>query len=262
MAIRHNKTIDIDEKVLNLGHIQDLAAIAYEEYKKGVSERPEDHFRIRVDCSDGNYFDSDTLEIFENHSPILKRRVDALSINYEGGKDKHIIISITHGGDSSEEDDTEESWAEIGGLDSFWVSAIHGKLSEAILLIPDQNNWLPLYKRHVNWCAFFIGTYFTGEVIDFFNRSDPHFVRYWRTAVNTFGDFIESAIVAALGGGLIVFVTNYFIEKADKMWPRIELQIGEDHLHFEKKTRTNYWIVISLVIIPFFLSIISTALLR
>ncbi|MES2725468.1 MAG: hypothetical protein V4643_00105 [Bacteroidota bacterium] len=260
MSIRENRLFAIEDKVLSIQHIRELADIILQEYLISDNKNASSWIKFYVKCYDYSSFESGDISIFDDSSIINKKRVKSIVIEYKEGEEKHVKVHLNHGYIQEEKEYINDSDIEIGGNNPFWVSGIYEKINTTLLSFPEQDTTLIEYKSKINWLAFIIGTYFGGALMDFVDRNNKDFIPFWYQATHKgLGNFFVSLLAGSLFGGIIVWLFTYvFLQKTYEIWPTVELQIGPDHLLVEKKRRFFYAKLLSIVLIPLLLSIIST----
>ena len=269
--VRESQVLNIDQKAFSLAHIRDLAAIIWDFYSKdelrprsevqkkiGASTPPLVSINFFIKSFDNSTFNSEHIAILDDDSVINKQRIKQVKVTYNSATVKNITLELNHG--NPDEDDPNPSYVDVSGYESVWVKGVIGEFNSTLAAIPGQNNFLKKNKRAINYTFVILGTILFGFVIDLTNKGSEDFTPYWPSLFYDFNmeDLIGAVIVALLFGGLFGgFIAGKINSKVDIFWPSIELQVGPRHLQYEKKKRWLWGIIITLIIIPLIVSIVS-----
>jgi hypothetical protein len=248
--ITERRTTPISNVVLSLKDARDLASVIWEEHEKDPLFSS---VRFVVNCS-GNYlYESEDIVILDDDSVITRRKVDKIQINYQSGKEKAITLELKHGNDD------EDNFIDVSGNDNMWVNGINGKFDERMKLFKPQQPLLLKHQARIRWFSFIAFSISFGFVVDMLSQGEENYTRYWIYAYNDpWGYGIGYLFVAMIMGALFGLPSiQYFIEKAENLWPSVELQIGPEHLQVEKQKRSTGLLWFSVFILPVILFVLS-----
>lgn len=256
MSIRENRIISVNDRIISLSHLQELAQVITEEYNTAKKNSKDARILFSVKCFEPSSFESTDLSIFKDNSIITKKRVKSVTMLFSDNK-KGVTIRLNHGWKNIDDERLSDSDIEISGNDSFWVSGLSDKLNTVINAFPSQNSPIVNHGSKIRWVAFILGMISFGMTMDFASNENDDFTPYWTKAFSSTDNFIGNFILAAMVSGFFVSIVNSFIEKAHDLWPTIELQIGPEHSFAEKRRRRLLATLITLLIIPATISIVS-----
>lgn len=243
MNIRETRELKIRERVITLENVLSLAKILEKERQR-VSNEADTELTFAVSCSDNSSFSSQELTLFEKDSPLSKKRVDRIQMEFRHYKTKsRIVIGLAHGNDSWRNDVT------ISGTDSTWVNGTLKAIEETIDSFSPQNTFLYQNEKVIR-AVFSLGL---GSLYMWVARLIPTTPSAetpgWAIKLNLvlsaipLGYYLFKYAMAFLIGW---FPSEILYNKLKAWWPSIELQIGPEHTLTEKQRRK--WIANAFIL--------------
>jgi len=255
VPIKENRLLRIENKIITIQDLYNLGEILISEFDSlSPSSKKKNQVSFEVKCFDPTSFVSSELDIFESQSPILKKRVKSILMTYSSASGRRISVTIVHGNTSQTQNVVSE--IQVEGDDSYWISGMFDKFINTLNTIQNQKSWILENKRAIYWVAFIVGFIVSGQVWDFF--SDLNQGTFWKIATESIENFIILGLFISILFGAIpsFFFTFLFMEYLHKVWPSVEIQVGPEHLHLEKRKRKIFIQVLTLFILPLLISLV------
>lgn len=242
MNIRETRELKIKERVITLENVLCLAKILENERQR-VSDEAATELTFTASCTDSSSFSSQEPALFEKDSPLSKKRVGHIQMEFRHYKTmSRITIGLAHGNGSWRNDVT------ISGTDSTWVNGTLKAIEETIDSFTPQNTFLYQNEKTLRivfslglgslyfWMASLIPTAPSAEMPG------------WAIKLNLvlsaipLGYYLFKYAMAFLVGWL---PSEILYNKLKDWWPSVELQIGPEHTLTEKQRRK--WIASAFI---------------
>lgn len=269
--ISESRVLNIEEKIFTLHNIRDLARCIWEDYlsSKKIEDQQYEEERVPglpkikffIKCFDNSSFESINIDILNDDSVINRKRIKQIKISYEYIGSKNIKLELNHG--NNDKQNSNSSYINVSGDESLWVNGTLSNLNELLSSFPPQNGFLNKYKSWITGSIFVIGTLSFGFLIDL--QEDGAYSPYWSKFLLNFSwnALFGQMFVGIFGGAVLVAYSSPIITKyINLLWPSVELQIGPDHKQIEKRKRRASWLILTVFILPFTISILGGILLR
>jgi len=241
-----------------LTDVERLAVLFADESKsiRAKSDTPRISYEARAD--DATVFETDSLEEFLSSDIFKTKRIVSIKLSLaQYSTDKRLSLSLSHGNSDY------QNGASIQGNDSNWVNSIYTRLKESIDACQPQSSLLLKWRRPIEFLtAVGIGRLYIWVLDIAFSfvpfapiENPPNWVLAMR---NFFQDnpFFFSLFDYILGLPLGWLASSAIINRAERLWPSIEFQIGPPHTYLEKRRRLLLLSIFTLGIAPLTVSII------
>lgn len=256
--IRQNRLIPIENRIIKLTHLKELAEILEKEYNLALKDNLNAELLFSVKCFEPSSYESEGVDIFNENSIINKKRIQSVTMRFKDGKQKGVVIRLNHGWKIIDDERYLDSDIEVTGSDQFWVSGIIDKLSELIKAMPPQQSFLLENKRLINWSVLCLGIICFGFTLNVFDSNPSEGVLpFWQQAFSSFLAFVGHILLMILPASFFLMFISSIMDKAYDLWPSIELQVGPEHTYIEKRRRNLLLYLSSTILIPVILAIIT-----
>jgi len=254
--MKESRRLKIESKVFEKKNILSLAEKLKSEYIEAQKQGDNSSLTYQIACSDNTTYESETLDLFDDEGIIDIKRSTAIEMTYwNHTQDKHINISLVHGGGYSD-------GAIIRGCNKDWVRGVFTDIKEKFDSIKPQANWILKHKTlllHLLALGAGVVTYFVIWLI-FYRNIEPienpseqvKAIRLFFKARPLIAGLLNWFLFWVMGIGTWAFpVWSWLL----KLWPTVEFDFGPEHMKLEKQRRIRTILVFSIIIIPTFLAI-------
>lgn len=246
MNIRETRELKIKERIFTLENVLQLAKLLGDE-KLRVLEDSSAELTFSASCTDNSSFSSQELTLFEKDSPLSRKRVQRIELEFRRYRRyemiSRIVIRLAHGNDSWRNDVT------IVGTDSTWVNGTLRAIEETIESFSPQNTFLYQNKRPIRTVfSLGLGSLYMWAIL-LVPTATPTDKPEWAIKLNVILEaiplsyFLFKYFIAFLMGW---FPSQILYEKLKKWWPSVELQIGPEHALTEKQRRK--WVINAVIL--------------
>lgn len=242
---------------------QDIVAIwgkVNHEFLVSQKENHHSSIELTLNCADGTSYESDNSELLNDGDIIDLKKTEAVSIDYfDYELKKRISITLRHGDSSML---SFGSKLTVSGEERNWVAGMFDSLNTVIDAVRPQDFWLIKYKTlmlHVGAFGLGLAVY---SLLDFLLYRHIQPTEAPSENVLALGNFLkENQIVLILiqicGIWLQGIFASYLIRDwVIKLWPSVEFDFGPEHKKIEKMKRQRLGIFLTIVIIPFVISLL------
>ena len=247
--INEKRKVVIEGRIIRL---QDIRTLAY--YIEDLAKEDENAKwrRLSFDavCADDSAFESNSSDIFEEHSAITRKRVETISMSYSSDQyDRRVTVELRHGSYHI------ASGLTVSGSDSRWVNGVVKHLCEIIDATPPQNQFVSKYRGWILFilsaCYGFILMPLLFFVMKYISDSPSEQVdTVWTQAQLIRAYFMYYFLLLFIG----FFPASFTVTKLMSLWPPIELQIGPEHTDLEKLRRRWLAAIFITAILPILVS--------
>jgi hypothetical protein len=268
MTITENRTYPIKDKIFSIDHVRNLARLLQEEYDSSIkglenltSKEKSIALYFRIKCLEPVSFEHNNSEIFLKKSKIYTKHIQSIEMSFSEGDNKKIKIILQHGDEYNEltKEYINSSYTEVTGKNELWVNGLLAKLTDYIDSVPNQERGILDWNSYALSVALCIlGGYLTSIVFSLnMCRNDANY--FWKDLYHDNG-----LIWSIVAFGFISFIPGIFFaafieNNMDKIchhtFPIVELQLGEDHFHLNKKKRAKLRYIWLMIILPIIISI-------
>jgi hypothetical protein len=254
MEITESRIVKVENKVVTLKDLRTLATILLK--TASVLEQESVSVKFSVSCFDESKFTSANIELFDEDSILAPKRIKCVRMNlssYPRGAD--IDIEISHGSSNS----TYSNKIEVTGNDNNWVNGTLVKLEESLITFSPQNTFCVDHRYSINAViATGVGLLYMYLIVLFPSEPSEN-PQEWAVALTAF--FKKYVLFEYLFKYVASFLFGWFpglfvMDKLQKLWPAIELQVGPEHMLIEKSRRKWLGGVFLIAIAPLCTSVI------
>jgi hypothetical protein len=234
-----------NSRVVALASVRSLARFLEREFDalKGTAPYP-GWTEFSVTCSDGSSYQSPSADLFEEESPIVRKRVRSISLALRH-TDTNATVQITL------RNGAESAIIEVRGSNTKWVNGVMKELEERFSAFPLQESILSRNRLMFRWLLAFSLGFSMWHLLDLFitptaSTAPP---AGWFVALSQ----IPGALHVLTYGWLTLAMyplAGLVLTTALKLWPSIEIQIGPDHTFVEKRRRRAIALVFTVVLLP------------
>lgn len=251
--IRESRFASIENKIVTLQDTHRLAQILFDEDTTSKRNGQDSSISFMARCVDNSSFESEDYNIFNTESFLSRKRVLSVSMTFHRYEDNsYINIELHHGnyGDNS---------ITVRGTESTWVNGMTSKLSEIVDSYKPQNIFVRKHPHILNTIlALGYGTVFVWIIFLIPSnpiKNVPEWIRLLRELFDK-APIIRTLLRYAIGIPIGFFPASLTRIKLLELWPKVEIQVGPEHLLIEKRRR--YWLTTIFMtgILPLLLSFI------
>lgn len=243
ITIRETRRLTIKGRIITLESVLILAKILERE-RQNFSDDGGAELTFFASCTDNSTFSSNKIELFEENSPLTRKRVSYITIEFAHYKTKsRIQIGLVHGNGSYGNEVT------ISGTDSNWVNGILRVIEETIDSFTPQNTFLHQNDRIIRTVfSFGVGLLYLQVIVRLIPATPIAETPGWDIKLNLalseipLGHYLFKYVLAFLIG---LFPSEVLYNKLKSWWPSVELQIGPEHTLTEKQRRK--WIANAVI---------------
>ncbi len=250
MAIREDRLLTINYKILNLSDVRKLINPVWQEVQELALKGKEPTIKFHVKCFDRSSFTTEDIVIFNDDSIITQRRIKSIHINFAFKEERILNIKLEHGSFKSEEGFISSSDIEMGGTDINWVNSSVTKFQDILNSIPNQENIVKKYSYPsavLTIVAFFA---LCLKLADWGYASEANYVKaFHRLLSNSIsrGSLIGGTFISIFFGVVIYLLIR---EQSEDIFPATELQIGPKHTFSEMNKRRKMYLIYSSIVVP------------
>lgn len=249
------KKIQIKNKVFTKNDIFLLSKVFQDEHDKNNQDEYKNlTYTLKCDFENEHQFNS--LDELKNSNKLDLKKVSVIEIELYTHHTENINLSIEH-----IIDDSIHNKIIVKGPNELLVNGLIGKFSEILESVRPQKTLLNEYENSfLGLVAVAIGYIIIFIIAFFINNPNPP-IQEAETSV--FLKAIENNLILEYAVKISVYwfigITFAIIikEKSLKLWPSIEFDFGPEHLKKEKKKRNVYIFIITILIIPFLINLLS-----
>jgi hypothetical protein len=256
--VEETREIEITEKRFTHNDILQIAKII----AGNRSSDDNSTFTITLNFADGTTYKSSSLDLLEKGGVIDLKPLSLVEFYYyysDRTDKKNIMFSAVHGGAYIDR-------IKISGNDPSWVHDIFTALHERINAVAPSGNWFTKHRTlsefllimglgsllvHIigglSWLAF-LSTDLPKDAIE--NLKENFILQLLLSTYIKF--FILWFFRFIFGICALYFIEEWFFSA----WPKVELDIGPEHLKVEKIRRNRIKFFIYVVILPLFVTFI------
>lgn len=243
--MRETKHIKVENRILTLDTIIKIATRLSSEYKSTKKKSHHSSLAFSVKFSDGSIYDSENASIFIDDI-IKSKRVQGLELEFHDyNDDKKICVELVHGNYYYRNEIV------VAGVDSNWVNGTLNNLQTLIDGAEPQSTWFKKLKN-----VFFIVFSISFGVV--FMALLAFFVRKIASKpfLNPFTLMREDPLIIFYGAFLGFGPASLLLGWFDKLWPKLEIQIGPEHTFLEKNRRNVFFTILTVLVLPIILGFI------
>lgn len=241
---------------------QDIIAI-WEKVNHEYAASQKNHrssIELTLNCSDGTSYESDNSDLLNDGDIIDLKKTESASIDYlDHETKKRVSITLRHGASSNL---FFGSKLTVSGEERNWVAGTFDSLSTVINAARPQDFWLIKHKTiMLNLGAIGIGIA-VYALLDFLLLRHMQFTKEPSENVLAIRNFLkENKIILILlqissfwlqGIFASIFIRDWVI----KLWPSVEFDFGPEHERIEKMKRQRLGLFLTIIIIPFVISLL------
>ena len=257
MKIARQETIS--RRIVTHDDVIRLGRIFADEFssRSSVSSNARLTFTVRAD--DGTVFETDNIGDLSSDQVLRTKRIVSFDLSLSDySNDLRMHLSISHGAS-----DYRNSIS-VEGTDANWVNGSFTRLKDNIEACSPQNSFIVRHRLPIEFVtALGIGRLYVWALDIFlalffpsFNVSNPP---EWITSLAVFFRahptlFISIDYIIGLPAGW--FPASILLDKASRLWPSVELQIGPPHTYTEKRRRLLLLTIFMTGILPLITSFI------
>ncbi|KAB1063947.1 hypothetical protein [Salibacter halophilus] len=262
--IRQNRLIPVENRIIKLAHLKELAEILEKEYKLASKDNPNADLLFSVKCFEPSSYEDEGYEsegsdIFNEDSIINKKRIRSVTMTFKDGKRKGVVIRLNHGWKIIDDEHYTDSDIEVTGSDQFWVSGTIDHLLNLIKSMPPQQSFLLNNSFEIKLGFILLTIIGFGFGLNIFD-DDPSkgFLPFWQQAFSSIDSFFPHVfLISLLSFMFYLFFSKSVMSRIYDLWPTIELQVGPEHTYIEKRRRNFLLYFSSTILIPVILAIIA-----
>lgn len=255
--MKESRRFRISNKLINRKNIIKIAEIITNEYQNSYKQKRHSSVLFSIICKDSTAYESDSISVFdENGITDIKKAEKVEFTYYDHDLNRHILIVLAEG---------NNSYGQISGSDSKWVSVTFMKLNEYVDSIRPQEKGIFKHKeliRHLFallsgkllFSIMYAGLDFLIGPIQIQNPSEGllQFASFLKSN-EVFTELLVYWIIPWLWGlSLSRILLGYIVE----LWPDVEFDFGQEHLKSYKKRRARMNYILTIIVIPSVLMII------
>jgi hypothetical protein len=257
-VIKETRKLIIKERIITLDNLRSLSNVLHQEFSSLNSVKTHTKISFSATCADASSFQSEDTDLFNADSILSKKKVESVSLtltHYE--TNAFVEIELSHG------DSSWRNQVTIHGEDSKWVNGTLKIIEETIESFAPQNVFLFKNKQLIK-TVFALGLgslyfYITTLIPSEPSTDTPEWVIQLSTLIASvpLGDYLFKYFIFYVIG---FFPAEFLFEKLKSLWPSVELQIGPEHTHIEKRRRI--WVANAFIlgVLPIIHSLISDIL--
>ena len=242
--IIEQRVLTIRERIITLKDVQYLANIVYGEYESVADDTRRD-LVLSGTCTDGSSFSGADIAVFSDDSPLSRKRVNLITMDFHHYTTKaRIEINLSHGNSDW------HNYVKVSGVDSKWVNGTIRLIEEALDSFTPQNRFL--YRNDLALKSLFalgIGTLFV-VLIQLMSpvtssSNNPKWIIHLNHVLKEF-PFLIYVINYAIAYLVGFSPARLLYDKLLELWPSVELQIGPEYRLTEKQRRR--WFATALIV--------------
>jgi hypothetical protein len=249
--MKETRKYEFKNKILDQEHLIAVAKL-FIELSKELKTKSQSCAQFNLTFKDDITLDSNDLSIFESGETTMFRKLMKVFLIFVASEGS-IDLGFHHGNCKSCNKLT------VSGSDRLWVSRTFTSLKEAIDSITPQNlffskfKWLTIPLILIS-SGMILGFILSG-IISVFGYSNSSAINFSKLLLklkgsNTYWTFMLWNIRLFLG----VLVTPFLYYQIGNVWPRIEIQVGPDHLNIAQRRRSLLLASWSGVFLPLIIS--------
>jgi hypothetical protein len=222
---------------------KELIHDGWDESRIKESDTDKGYSQLELSSDDNIHYSFTINDLADMNDILASKRIIELNFQFwERALNSRftVIIKQTDARSSS-----GSSYAEIKGDDLIWVDQTQRVTEDFFATCRNQSNFLRKYSFIIIPLTVLIFNLFLNNVIELVSSRMHLFHKWVMTSLTSDWGFV--IIVLTLFTALpVVFIYNRIV----KLWPRIELQTGNDYQKIGSRKRNKLLIVVSIIIIP------------
>lgn len=243
--MRETREKKIDNKIFTKKDIINIWK-SIEDLKKKNDNDKETKISMQIRCDDDTRYESTSDEFLQEGEIFDIKKVESIDFDYcywTGGDSDRITISIKQGicGHCN---------FLVSGGNKNWVAGSFSKIESIINSLNPQKNIIDKYYTSLNIILIVFFDYIFLSIFIFL------FHNHLQKITNLEFLFYIIPIITIFSAML----SSWPINRLLKLWPVIEFDFGPEHMKVEKQRRKKVWNLLTIVIIPLILGIITTLL--
>lgn len=261
--VNRTRSIAIAEKIIKADDLRRMVHVF--DNQLSVAEETDEYVSgsYEIVFSDSTTLESASPELFTDESLATPGRANAVRMTFVGSKpQRRLDLSLNRGKYGNQ--------AVVSGTDSAWVNDTYLVLKDIIDRIEPQQFWL---KRHSITLTILVAAGI-GSLVELvfdvlvwwvFHRVKPPEMSAQLRAF--FAPLFAPPTIYILRWGWRIilgliwgapFISEWFL----RLWPNIEFDFGLDHLKVEKTRRKRLAAVVTLIVLPILISLITDRFLK
>jgi hypothetical protein len=245
----------ISNKIFSKQDIRNIVNYILQECNNAnvAGDRPKISFSIAFD--DNTSIQSDTIDIFNDGQDIDLKTAYSITIDlwcYEN--DKRVTCNIYRGNQHS----VLYSKVEVSGNELNWVNGIFLRLDEIFKAVKPQENIIKKYNTLINIVYLVSLGYFTYTItsIIFNNVFKMLGIKTVQITLSNVVIFIAIMCIVLFIDWIISSIYNKMLILLEDLWKEIEFDFGPEHMNLDKVKRKYLITFVTIVALPFLISII------
>lgn len=250
MEIKKNTLLVINNKIFSTKDIRDLLQIIWGEYQTTLQNKKNASVLFKVKWFEQSSFESNDISFFNDNSIIFRKPIKNIEAYFHEEDKKAIRLRINHGyGYDDDKNVISDSDVEVSGDNLEWIPIISDKFRTLLDSVENQKSFVRKNIKYFIGLFLLIGSWCFIALRD--KGSKP-----WSTLYEIWNDDWTLIIGVVFVGGIIAATPIFILViNMNDIWPPIELQVGPEHFHYNKRRRKYYLWIVSTILIPIMLSI-------
>ncbi len=252
---KEKRILDINNLVFSKSDIKLIAEIFNEEYQKEKDNNPYCNFDFEVKCYDQTSYGTDNLDLLEEGGEFDIKSIYFINLLFRGS-DKRMEFGL------NKENVYRSNQLSIEGNDADWVAGRFSDFEKVIKSVKPQQSKVKKYSfslKLIFVSLFYLTIFYILDTLinKFFSlHTTP------RLSMEDIMAIYLNLYIFCIGSslGIAFYLSGNITSWVLDLWPDIEFDFGPEHLKIEKLRRKRIWIVISITIIPFIISILVNIL--
>jgi hypothetical protein len=271
--MHEKRSIAIRNKIFEKKDIKKMEKFFINEWEKDHDNNRNDpdpfYFNFAIRCQDETSYSSQSLEIFDDDSIIDMKQVDKITMHFRGNS---TVNDMALGLNSYCTCNTCNQF-EISGKDGNWVKAKFSEFQEIINSIKPQESFYQKCYSIINIILSISLFFFVYQTFSYFmavltldDQSSNSFPEYLNCVIVQREKFMDTKVsiflAVTIAATFSIIGTKSVEESTKKLYPSIEFDFGPDHMNIVKQRKKQISLILSLIIVPFLISLLSGMLLK
>jgi len=254
------RTLRLDWKIVTSRDLQRIAAAiertSTQDQADDVNARAELSFRIK--CEDGSAYKSHSSAVFLDDSAASAKRLTSVSMYYSlwrssagssSWNSKEVDVRIYHG-------DSASSEISISGTERVWVNGFMAEIRDAVDAMQPQDMFLQRRRNLILVTSSVLVAFAVlGLMMALFSSAEVE-----RTRLTSAAGILELGALFAGTLGAAWGAISLLLIRLNKLFPRVELQVGPEHTLVEEHNRRRLAKIFAELVLPIVPGVIVSAL--
>lgn len=245
--MKETRKIRVANKIIKINDAKKIAKLFLLKCEELKKKKKSVMLKYSVDCSDDTAYESDNPTIFDQDI-ISSKKIMSLEFALFGyGSNSRATLELEHGRDWSQQ------FIKLESDDGVWVNDFSSKFMDILNGITDQSNLVKKYHNLMRLGGVFFFSWLFYYMFSLFIKlslnGEPYSAVF--NSAGTTLTVVFMLLVPAIG------CTEMILSRMSDLWPDIEIQIGPEFRQIERVRRTQFFAIVSILVVPILIEAIK-----